>query len=689
MVGAPPAFAVSPKVHWGPGFNRTTTTPPIASNKSLHPLILAIVACMPSIAAAQVITVEPPIRVSPPDSGGHFWGMGNTQAAPDDPASLITCGVRIRTNPLSWEGYLYASADGGRTWQATHIDATPSDGGVPNKVSEVSCAIGRHGTMYMNTSIWGKFFSQPFQLTHSTDGGHTWSKPLQRSGWYDATRSVVDNSGGPFDRSLYIFSNRWHFSTSVAGFNSSYEPLLVSTNGGRTLQAATASVPASRYFDPGWPSQAVVLNDGTAIAVHRVEFIASDVDKQGSAPGQMTENLGVEILKSKDRGRSLDAPVTISRWRRYWSRGITGLREQDGIFNLITAVAVDRSPGVFKNRIYVAWRQADDADPVSRIMLAWSQDSGTTWSKPIRVDDAPKDRAGNRSSDPMVPSLAVNKDGVLGLFWTEGMGTPHWRFAASIDGGATFLPSVAVYSAHESEEPVPTRWLNNYISAADQPVDWDHGFSPQFDKVGFTLYTQFNAICALAATADGVFHPTWNTKVDGALWTARVEVNHAALPPSALNIAGLIDVSKIVRLEPHDFHYDPDSARVSVDVVLVNTSVPVPDRDDPRLRISKGQELLSAQPEISLQDRPLIAPLILRVSATQSEIGQLHLVNFDGIDSTGASLVDWSKALPAGGLAPGTRSSALRLEFGLTQLKPSRDVDVLRLVNFSAQAFSK
>lgn len=37
-------------------------------------------------------------------------------------------------------------------------------------------------------------------------------------------------------------------------------------------------------------------------------------------------------------------------------------------------------------------------------------------------------------------------------------------------------------------------------------------------------------------------------------------------PQSVLDIAGLIDVSEIGRLEPLDFHYDRDSARVSVDV---------------------------------------------------------------------------------------------------------------------------
>src|SRR5258708_7914450 len=97
-----------------------------------------------SIAGAQNIRIEPPVQVSPPGSGGHFWGIGNTHAAPDDPRSLITCGIRIRSSPLSWEGYLYASADGGLTWRTARVDSTLSDSGVPNQVSETSCALGRN-----------------------------------------------------------------------------------------------------------------------------------------------------------------------------------------------------------------------------------------------------------------------------------------------------------------------------------------------------------------------------------------------------------------------------------------------------------------------------------------------------------------------------------------------------------------
>jgi hypothetical protein len=52
-------------------------------------------------------------------------------------------------------------------------------------------------------------------------------------------------------------------------------------------------------------------------------------------------------------------------------------------------------------------------------------------------------------------------------------------------------------------------------------------------------------------------------------------------------------------------------------------------------------------------------------------------------------LVDWSEALPSGGLVPGARSFARRLEFMLRNLKPSANPDVMQVINVSAEVFSK
>ena len=652
-------------------------------------------ALMPAVSGAQAIRIEPPVRVSPQDSGGHFWAMGNTHSAPDDPHSLITCGIRIRSEPLAWDGYLYSSSDGGLTWRVARIDSTLTDDGDPDQVSETSCALGRHGTMYMNTSVYGKWHSNPFQLSHSTDGGLTWSAPLQRRGSYDATRSVVDNSGGSFDGHLYIFSNRFDVGADPRSnpCYPCYEPLLTSADGGRSVQAAVTEKPGKEYLHPGWPSQAAVLNDGKVMAVHSALFVGSPDPAKRAGDAQTPDQWGIDVVTSSDGGRSLDKPVTIRRWKRDRNLATGNTAEPLGLFDRVPTLAVDRSSGTHRGRVYVGWRELNNTDAIARIMLSWSDNSGKSWSKPIRVDDAPRDRAaesvaqGDRGTDPMVPAIAVNKDGAVGLLWMEQFAMPSWRFSASLDGGATFLPSKPVYATQARDEAFRTEWFNYYATAQDHPSEIsspdDRGIRP-LRKPGFTLYTQFDQESALTATTDGVFHAMWITRDDGALWTTRIHVDGKTATEPRPSIEGLTDVSKRVRLEARNFHYDEVSARMSVDVILINTSVGVPDRQ-PWMEARGTFDL----PTSGSSGRPLQAPLVLRVTSTYSDVGHLDLANFDGVDSTGTPLVDWSTALPSGGLAPGARSAARRLEFNVRDLKPAASRDVFQVVNVAAEVYSK
>lgn len=647
----------------------------------------------PGAVFAETIKIDPPVQISPPNSGGHFWGMGNTYAAPDDPGILITCGIRIRAVPLSWEGYLYESADGGLSWRAARIDSTLSDTGVLNQVSETACAIGRHGAMYMSTGVYGKWHSKPFQLVRSNDAGQTWSEPLQRRGWYDAARSVVDNSGGAFDGQLYIFSNRIVFGSDPRQnpCYPCYEPLLSSADHGRTLQTARAEKPGNAYVDPGFPSQATVLIDGKAMSVNRVAFVAPKHPLAIDPKAGVSEELGVEVLTSSDGGRSLDAPVTVSRWVRQRDDETTRLGEW-GIVDIVTGLAVDRSSGPHRGRVYVAWRASEGADKSTRIMLAWSENSGKTWSKPIRADDAISAGAlipgavAVRGTDPMSPCIAVNKDGTVGLLWMERLQMPEWRFAASLDGGQTFLPSVPVYTTKSPDTQSRTEWFNQYVTAQDHPDSPGPEFKPQRQRVGFTLYTQFMETGALTATIDGVFHPVWTTRSNGALWTTRIAVlaNQARISPS---IVGLRDVSDRVRLEAIGFSYDGDSRRLLVDVALVNTTSVFVERE-PWLELLP-KERVQDRSALSNRGNRLAGPLILRMTGLRSEAGPLHLAEFDGVDASGMPLLDWSAKLPPGGLAPGSRTVTRRLQFYLDELKSGHNPNVVRILTFEAQAYSR
>jgi hypothetical protein len=131
-----------------------------------------------------------------------------------------------------------------------------------------------------------------------------------------------------------------------------------------------------------------------------------------------------------------------------------------------------------------------------------------------------------------------------------------------------------------------------------------------------------------------------------------------------------------------------DSGRVLVDVVLLNTSLGEPDRE-PRFEPLSGNKVPAELSDIESMKRPLGSPLIIKINSMESEVGKLELVSFDGIDSDGAPLLDWSDTLPPGGLMPGMRTRSRRLEFRLVDLKASSNPEFVRVANVAAEAFSK
>jgi hypothetical protein len=269
--------------------------------------------------------------------------------------------------------------------------------------------------------------------------------------------------------------------------------------------------------------------------------------------------------------------------------------------------------------------------------------------------------------------------------WMERSGAPIWRFSASTDGGATFLPSVPIYATKADNGRFHTQWFNPYMTASDHPTEWRKGFKSQNGKLGFTLFTQAGSVGSLVATTDGIFHATWTTKDDGALWSARIVVDKRSNRP-VLSVLGLKDISSRVRLEARKFQYDEASGLLAVDVVLVNTSPRARERM-PRFDLSEKNDKSPGLP--SERGVPLTPPVIMRLVSTYSEVGHLELVTVDGIDSVGSPLLDWSRSLPADTLLPGARSASRRLQFRLSDLKPGSDPNVLRVVDVAAEVYSK
>src|ERR1051325_2793091 len=127
----------------------------------------------------------------------------------------------------------------------------------------------------------------------------------------------------------------------------------------------------------------------------------------------------------------------------------------------LPSTAIDRGSRYFKDRTYVTW--ADRRSGRDQIFFTFSSDKGQHWASPRIISDDSATVRGASAPDHLQPSVAVNKDGVVGVAWLDRRQSKDnigWRarFRASLDGGETWLPSVPV--AEQATDPAnPAHWV--------------------------------------------------------------------------------------------------------------------------------------------------------------------------------------------------------------------------------------
>jgi len=171
-------------------------------------------------------------------------------------------------------------------------------------------------------------------------------------------------------------------------------------------------------------------------------------------------------------------------------------------------LAVDPGSEAFNDRLYLVWQEKTYAG--MRVMFILSKDKGVNWSQPVVISEQsdPKYGGKGKSYHSLLPSIAVNGAGIVGVSWydtrdqREGKPNCNIRFRASLDGGKTWLPSVQVTNVPSSYD------------LSDDPGGLKAG-----NWVGDTA--------GLAADAVGAFHPLWIDNRTGVkqVFTARVAVD--------------------------------------------------------------------------------------------------------------------------------------------------------------------
>jgi hypothetical protein len=99
----------------------------------------------------------------------------------------------------------------------------------------------------------------------------------------------------------------------------------------------------------------------------------------------------------------------------------------------------------FQGNLYFVCNERDG----SAVLLTRSSDGGYRWSEPVTVNSLPRDTGVFRQ----VMGMVVNSRGAVGVTWADRTGAtaddiprPCYEvfFAASVDGGQTFLPAQRV-----------------------------------------------------------------------------------------------------------------------------------------------------------------------------------------------------------------------------------------------------
>lgn len=342
----------------------------------------------------------PNIRVNQ-DTSGFDQNETVLSASPVDPLNLAGGANDYRTGNVKC-GY-YASLDGGLTW----TDGVLPESNYPfqGDPTVAHCADG--SVAYVCLSFSGAYQPHGLFFYRSTDGGQTWTAP----------RAVLNRpTGFPFADKEWVqcdrtptspYANRIYVTWTDFGISGS--PILL-----RRSADAGATWSANVRVSDGASCQGSVIAVGPDGDVYVAWDNGPDLGFDRSADGG--QSFGTDRIPAS----VVDIPA-------------------DPVFrrNSFPTMDVDRSAGPHRGTIYIAWSDNRNGDP--DVLLVRSEDGGSTWSTPIRVNDDP---LGN-GADQFFPWLAVDPEGRVVVTYFDrrrfGGQRPYEIWGAiSRDGGRSF-----------------------------------------------------------------------------------------------------------------------------------------------------------------------------------------------------------------------------------------------------------
>jgi hypothetical protein len=409
-------------------------------------------------------------------------------AHPSDPTRLLAGAMKAVRRDSGVDVVAYRSSDGGQTWELAFENPNPATGafGKPAKSdswADPAIVYGLDGSLYYAAIYMGSADEPPqLVVVRSFDGGKTWEASKIAAHLPDRPFLAVDCTSGKSRGRIYCDCASPAPDTNRRGL-----AISISRDAGKTFSALQVwSVKENSRKFTMTPGPSVVLSDGSLVVPY--------CHREDSSENKPV-TVAICVRRSNTGGESFSDEQSVASSEHH--RGYCGN---------MPLLACDPGSRSYKDRLYLVWTQATVGG--QRIFLTISSDQGLTWSKPTILSDEP----GSKNYDAVLPAVAVNQKGIVGVSWydsrpgPDGKPSMNVRFRGSVDGGTSWLPSACVTD-------VPSQ-ISFKVSNEQYIV-------PE-DFLGDTA--------GLAADALGDFHPIWVDNRSGVLqvYTAKVSVRDLA-----------------------------------------------------------------------------------------------------------------------------------------------------------------
>jgi hypothetical protein len=361
-------------------------------NKLHQDILKSLLAFLAALGVPAVQTWAQELRLETRTLVGNGWhNWYEVKSDPESPKNLIICGTKLDALRNTFLGVVYASSDGGTTWQAVLEDRNTA------WVTEHSCAFGaRHRAYFISEAskvIDGKTYHDlgTTRLYVSTDGGQHWTETI-KTAWADYSTSVVSSTSAR----LYTFFNSGP-TTSEPGKNwgSNVGLLIFSPDGKKVAGPFFNSAIQNLDYHGAYPSHAIALKSGAVVALYHGP----------AGPPWREADLGI-IRADQSLEPSLESTIishlVLGADCRYTDKG---------------SLAYDPE----RNRLFALY---GDGCKGRSIMFTSSDDEGRTWAKSVALADPQ-----NPNRTIYSPSLVAGSGGVLGLLWRDGEIAGKWFFS--------------------------------------------------------------------------------------------------------------------------------------------------------------------------------------------------------------------------------------------------------------------